>query len=256
MFASMAGLLRLWLGRRVVELAAQLRERPARVLDVSVGIITTDVALLIETTDPDVLHLALGRPMGMHRDRGPGPASFWREWHPPMEQEPARPRSGPGGMWSVSSEASFTVTGYVPRGGSRRRRAAQVEDEPQPIMDRHASAVALPNHEELAFQGSSGGGGGPFPRPSDRIQEVHELQFDTPPDDARGVEVALDGLTLFRFGSERVVIISATLAQRLFPGKDPLNRQLMWTDGVMKFVGVFDPPSNSDRLNAPANPIA
>ncbi len=41
-----------------------------------------------------------------------------------------------------------------------------------------------------------------------------------------------------RVGAEKVVIISANLAQQLFPGQDPLNRHLMWTDGVMKFIGI------------------
>jgi len=41
-----------------------------------------------------------------------------------------------------------------------------------------------------------------------------------------------------RLGSEPVVIISAGLAQQFFPGQDPLNRHLMWTDGVMKFIGI------------------
>ncbi|MCU1384520.1 MAG: Multidrug transporter substrate-binding protein [Acidobacteria bacterium] len=41
-----------------------------------------------------------------------------------------------------------------------------------------------------------------------------------------------------RLGAENVVIISAGLAQQLFPGQDPLNRHLTWTDGVMKFIGV------------------
>src|SRR5271170_4001972 len=39
-------------------------------------------------------------------------------------------------------------------------------------------------------------------------------------------------------GSERVVIVSQSLAQTLFPGKDALNRNLRWTDGVMKFIGI------------------
>ena len=39
-------------------------------------------------------------------------------------------------------------------------------------------------------------------------------------------------------GSERVVIVSQSLAQTLFPGQDALNRNLRWTDGVMKFVGI------------------
>jgi predicted permease len=38
--------------------------------------------------------------------------------------------------------------------------------------------------------------------------------------------------------SERVVIISQSLAKTLFPNGDPLNRELRWTDGVMKFVGI------------------
>ena len=41
-----------------------------------------------------------------------------------------------------------------------------------------------------------------------------------------------------RNGAERVVIISQSIARQLFPGQDPINRHLMWTDGVMKFIGV------------------
>jgi predicted permease len=41
-----------------------------------------------------------------------------------------------------------------------------------------------------------------------------------------------------RAGSERVVIISQSVARRLFPGEDALNRHLRWTDGVMKFIGI------------------
>ena len=41
-----------------------------------------------------------------------------------------------------------------------------------------------------------------------------------------------------RLDSEPVVIVSASLAQQLFPGQDPLNRHLMWTDGIMKFIGI------------------
>ena len=43
-------------------------------------------------------------------------------------------------------------------------------------------------------------------------------------------------------GSERVVIVSQSLAQTLFPGQDALNRNLRWTDGVMKFVGISTEP--------------
>jgi putative ABC transport system permease protein len=32
------------------------------------------------------------------------------------------------------------------------------------------------------------------------------------------------------------------LAERLFPGQDPINRHLMWTDGVMRFIGISTEP--------------
>jgi len=43
-------------------------------------------------------------------------------------------------------------------------------------------------------------------------------------------------------GSERVVIVSQSLAQNLFPGQPALNRELRWTDGVMKFIGISYEP--------------
>jgi ABC-type antimicrobial peptide transport system permease subunit len=43
-------------------------------------------------------------------------------------------------------------------------------------------------------------------------------------------------------GSERVVIVSQSLAQKLFPGQQALNRELRWTDGVMKFIGISMEP--------------
>ncbi|HEY1902036.1 MAG TPA: ADOP family duplicated permease [Terracidiphilus sp.] len=45
-----------------------------------------------------------------------------------------------------------------------------------------------------------------------------------------------------RDGSERVVIVSQSVAKSLFPGQDPLNRDLRWTDGVMKFIGISYEP--------------
>ena len=42
--------------------------------------------------------------------------------------------------------------------------------------------------------------------------------------------------------AERVVIISQLVAQTLFPGQDPINRHLMWTDPVMKFIDVSTGP--------------
>jgi hypothetical protein len=42
--------------------------------------------------------------------------------------------------------------------------------------------------------------------------------------------------------SERVVIVSQSLAQRMFPNQDAVNRRLMWTDPVMKFIDVSTEP--------------
>src|SRR5713226_7092546 len=38
-----------------------------------------------------------------------------------------------------------------------------------------------------------------------------------------------------RRGGEPVVIVSQSVAQQMFPGQDPINRHIMWTDLVMKF---------------------
>ena len=43
-------------------------------------------------------------------------------------------------------------------------------------------------------------------------------------------------------GAERVVIISQSLANLLYPGQNPLNRHLQWTDGVIKFIGISGEP--------------
>jgi predicted permease len=45
-----------------------------------------------------------------------------------------------------------------------------------------------------------------------------------------------------KVGAERVVIISQSLANTLFPGENPLNRELRWTDPVMKFIGISYEP--------------
>src|SRR4051812_30158501 len=41
-----------------------------------------------------------------------------------------------------------------------------------------------------------------------------------------------------RRDAEKVVIVSQSLAQRLFPSGDAVNHRLMWTDPVMKFIDV------------------
>ena len=45
-----------------------------------------------------------------------------------------------------------------------------------------------------------------------------------------------------RRGSEPVVIVSQTLAQRMFPHQDAVNRHIMWTDPVIKFIDVSPAP--------------
>jgi putative ABC transport system permease protein len=45
-----------------------------------------------------------------------------------------------------------------------------------------------------------------------------------------------------RHGAEPVVIVSQSLAQRVFPNQDAVNRHLSWTDPVMKFIGVATTP--------------
>jgi predicted permease len=45
-----------------------------------------------------------------------------------------------------------------------------------------------------------------------------------------------------RRDGEKVVIISQTLAQRMFSNLDAVNRRVMWTDPVTKFIGVSTAP--------------
>jgi putative ABC transport system permease protein len=45
-----------------------------------------------------------------------------------------------------------------------------------------------------------------------------------------------------RENTEPVVIISQSVAQKLFRGQDALNREMRWTDGVMKFIGISYQP--------------
>jgi predicted permease len=45
-----------------------------------------------------------------------------------------------------------------------------------------------------------------------------------------------------RKGAERVVIVSKNVAQQLFPGQEAVNRHLMWTDAVLRFIGISPEP--------------
>ncbi|HEY6351044.1 MAG TPA: ADOP family duplicated permease [Candidatus Angelobacter sp.] len=75
--------------------------------------------------------------------------------------------------------------------------------------------------------------------PRARLRLVSPEFFDT-----LGVPIVegRDFRSTDRDGAERVVIISQSIAQQLFPGQDPVNRHLQWTDGVMKFVGISYEP--------------
>jgi putative ABC transport system permease protein len=55
----------------------------------------------------------------------------------------------------------------------------------------------------------------------------------------------LDG----RPDGEPVVIVSETLAQRMFPNQDPINRHVYWTDPVLQFFPGTD--AEKSRLTAP-----
>jgi putative ABC transport system permease protein len=47
---------------------------------------------------------------------------------------------------------------------------------------------------------------------------------------------------LDRNGSEPVAIVSQTVARRMFPTQDALNRRLVWTDPLIKFIGMAPTP--------------
>ncbi|HEV3252834.1 MAG TPA: ADOP family duplicated permease [Candidatus Acidoferrales bacterium] len=49
--------------------------------------------------------------------------------------------------------------------------------------------------------------------------------------------------------NEPVVIVSETLAQRMFPGQDPINRHVYWTDPVLEFFPGTD--AEKSRLMSP-----
>jgi ABC-type antimicrobial peptide transport system permease subunit len=47
---------------------------------------------------------------------------------------------------------------------------------------------------------------------------------------------------LDRQGAEPVAIISQSVAQRMFPGREALNRHVTWTDAVIQFIGMKPTP--------------
>jgi predicted permease len=45
-----------------------------------------------------------------------------------------------------------------------------------------------------------------------------------------------------RKGSEKVVVVSQSFARRMFPNQDAVNRHVIWTDPVMKFIDISSQP--------------
>ena len=45
-----------------------------------------------------------------------------------------------------------------------------------------------------------------------------------------------------RMGGEGVAIVTKSIAQRLFPGQDAINRHVMWTDPLIKYGGISPDP--------------
>jgi putative ABC transport system permease protein len=56
-----------------------------------------------------------------------------------------------------------------------------------------------------------------------------------------------------RHGGEPVVIVSQSLAQRMFPNQDAVNHHMMWTDPVMKFIDVSTGPRRIVGVTADAD---
>lgn len=66
-----------------------------------------------------------------------------------------------------------------------------------------------------------------------------------------------------RANTEPVVIVSQSLAKRMFPNGDAVNHHIMWTDPVMKFIGVSPEPrrivgvvADVDDQNVVPGPVA
>ena len=120
----------------------------------------------------------------------------------------------------------------APHRGAARRRAGG---------GRHDRAVARRRHLRPGFQFSAEGyakaDGEEDPRA--RFRTVSPGFFA-----ALGVPIIAgrDFTDADRRDARKVVIVSQSLAQRMFPTQDAVNRRLMWTDPVMKFIDVSTEP--------------
>jgi putative ABC transport system permease protein len=91
----------------------------------------------------------------------------------------------------------------------------------------------------FAFQVEGGRRGDPGDDPRGKFRSVSPGFFA-----ALGVPLVAgrDFTADDRTDSEKVVIVSQSLATRLFEGREVLNRTLFWTDPVMKFISVSPEP--------------
>ena len=85
------------------------------------------------------------------------------------------------------------------------------------------------------------------PRPRRRAKKIRAARFRTVSPGffaALGVPIIAgrDFNDADRRGGEPVVIVSQSLAQRMFPNQDAVNRHMMWTDPVMKFIDISPAP--------------
>ena len=65
---------------------------------------------------------------------------------------------------------------------------------------------------------------------------------DSSPPSACPSSPAAISTTPIAAAASQVVIVSQSLAQRMFPNQDAINRHLMWTDPVMKFIDISPAP--------------
>ena len=113
-----------------------------------------------------------------------------------------------------------------------------------PGVDRVAIGMAVPWRDASFFPGFEFTAEGHVPSPG---EENSRAQFRTVSPGffaALGVPIVAgrDFNESDRRNGEHVVIVSQTLAQRMFPNQDPINHHIMWTDPVMKFVDISAEP--------------
>jgi putative ABC transport system permease protein len=86
---------------------------------------------------------------------------------------------------------------------------------------------------DIKAEGRPLGPGEPMPRAEFRTAD---------PDYFRAAGIPLlkgrEFSTTDRSGSQLVVVVNKTLADKLFPGQDPIGRRVAWTGDVLRFIGV------------------